>query len=285
LQVNCESINCRVKELDMSNAIGFIGGGRMAEALIQGICASGQAAPDQIFVVDLDQSRRALLHEKFGVAVFDQSQPVVEKCDVIILAVKPQVMANVLQGIKNTLESRHLLVSIAAGVSLSVIQHNLSGAPCRLIRVMPNTPALVREGAAAISPGKGADENDVAMVKRLFDAVGQSVVLAENYLDAVTGLSGSGPAYVFSFIEALIDAGIKVGLPRQEAQSLVLQTVLGSVKLAMETQQNPAELKAMVTSPGGTTIAGMHVLARAGFQGILMDAVEAATNRSRELRG
>ena len=267
----------------MSNAIGFIGGGRMAEALIQGICASGQATPEQIFVVDLDQGRRAFLSDKFGVAVFDQAQTVVEKCDVIILAVKPQVMANVLQGIKNNIESRHLLVSIAAGVSLSAIEHNLGDAPCRLIRVMPNTPALVREGAAAISPGKGAGEKDVAKVKRLFDAVGQSVVLAENYLDAVTGVSGSGPAYVFSFIEGLIDAGVKVGLPQQEAKSLVLQTVLGSVKLAMETQQNPAELRAMVTSPGGTTIAGLHVLARAGFQGILMDAVEAATNRSQEL--
>lgn len=255
----------------------------MAEALIQGICASGQAMPDQIFVVDLDQGRRTFLKDTFDVAVFDQADSVVGSCDVIVLAVKPQVISKVLAGIKESVQSRHLLISIAAGVSLSAIETALDGAPCRLIRVMPNTPALVREGAAAISPGKGAGDDDVARVKALFDAVGQTVVLAESYLDAVTGLSGSGPAYVFSFIEGLIDGGVKVGLPRQEAQTLVLQTVLGSAKLAMETKQSPADLKAMVTSPGGTTIAGLHEMARAGFQGILMDAVEAATKRSREL--
>lgn len=267
----------------MSNGIGFIGGGRMAEALIQGICAAGQATPEQISVVDLDQGRRTFLQDTFGVTVFDQAQPVLERCDVIILAVKPQVMAPVLTGIKADVLARHLVVSIAAGVSLSSIESHLDGAPCRLVRVMPNTPALVREGAAAISAGKGASDEDVARVKALLDAVGQSVVLPESYLDAVTGLSGSGPAYVFSFIEGLIDAGVKVGLPRPEAQTLVLQTVLGSVKLAMETNQSPADLKAMVTSPGGTTIAGLHVMARAGFQGIVMDAVEAATKRSQEL--
>nr|MBF0222572.1 pyrroline-5-carboxylate reductase [Desulfobulbaceae bacterium] len=267
----------------MATTIGFIGGGRMAEALIQGICASGLALPEQIFVVDLDQGRRTFLHDSFGVSVFDQAGPVVDSCDLLVLAVKPQVMAKALGGIKDSVQSRHLLVSIAAGVSLASIETALDGAPCHLVRVMPNTPALVGEGAAAISPGKGADEADVAKVKALFDAVGQTVVLAESYLDAVTGLSGSGPAYVFSFIEGLIDGGVKVGLPRPEAQTLVLQTVLGSAKLAMETKQSPADLKAMVTSPGGTTIAGLHAMARAGFQGILMDAVEAATKRSREL--
>ncbi|VAW39249.1 Pyrroline-5-carboxylate reductase, partial [hydrothermal vent metagenome] len=154
---------------------------------------------------------------------------------------------------------------------------------CRVIRVMPNTPALVQEGAAALSPGRGATDEDMAKARAIFEAVGQAVILPESYLDAVTGLSGSGPAYVFTFIEALIDAGLKVGLPRDAAQTLVLQTILGSVKLSMESGKHPAELRAMVTSPGGTTIAGLHEMARAGFQGIIMDTVEAATRRSTEL--
>jgi pyrroline-5-carboxylate reductase len=148
---------------------------------------------------------------------------------------------------------------------------------------MPNTPAIVQESASALSGGQHASGEDLATAKAIFDSFGTSVILDEGALDAVTGLSGSGPAYVFSFIEALIDAGVKVGLGRPVAEKLVLQTVLGSVKLAMESGEHPAQLRAMVTSPGGTTIAGLHVMARAGFAGILMDAVEAAANRSREL--
>lgn len=269
----------------MAEGIGFIGGGRMAEALIHGICSSKLMKPEAIFVADPNSQRRDFLKSEFKVNVYAEAMPVVEQCDMLVLAVKPQIMAVVLEGLQKSVKASHLLVSIAAGISLSYIDEHLAGAPCRLVRVMPNTPALVREGAAAISAGKGASEADIAQVKSLFEAVGKTVILAETYLDAVTGLSGSGPAYVFSFIEGLIDAGLKVGLPRHEAQVLVLQTVLGSVKLAMETGQHPAELRAMVTSPGGTTIAGLHELARAGFQGILMDAVEAATDRSRELGG
>jgi pyrroline-5-carboxylate reductase len=148
---------------------------------------------------------------------------------------------------------------------------------------MPNTPALVMEGASAICGGSNANQNDLETARAIFDAVGKSVVLGEAEMDAVTGLSGSGPAYVFSFIEALVDAGVKVGLVRDVAQTLALQTVLGSVKLAIDTKSHPAELRAMVTSPGGTTIAGLHAMEKAGFQGIVMDAVEAATSRSREL--
>ena len=161
----------------------------------------------------------------------------------------------------------------------------LAGCGCRFIRVMPNTPAIVLEGMSVLSPGARSTAEDMDLAKQIFAAVGASVVLDEGYLDAVTGLSGSGPAYVFTFIEALIDAGLKVGLSQPVARTLVLQTVLGATRLAMESDQHPAQLRAMVTSPGGTTIAGLHCLESAGFRGIIMDAVEAAARRSRELAG
>lgn len=267
----------------MDNTIGFVGGGRMAEALIQGVIKAKVFEPARIVAADPDSNRRQTLSTQYGIATFAQATDFVGSCPTLILAVKPQVMGVVLDSIKTLLTSKHLLISIAAGIPLSFMESHLSGCQCRLIRVMPNTPALVQEGASALSPGSLATEADMKQARAIFDAVGRSVVLAENYLDAVTGLSGSGPAYVFSFIEALIDGGVKVGLSRADAQLLVLQTVLGSVKLAMENGEHPAQLRAMVTSPGGTTIAGLHELARAGFSGIIMDAVEAATKRSQEL--
>lgn len=267
----------------MKESIGFVGGGRMAEALIEGIVKAGLFGPEQIMAADPDAGRRELLAAKYGIKAYPQATDFIGQCSILILAVKPQVMGPVLDGIKAAIHAGHLLISIAAGIPLSFMEARLSGCNCRLIRVMPNTPALVQEGASALSPGGLTTEEDMAKARAIFDAVGRTVVLAETYLDAVTGLSGSGPAYVFSFIEAMIDGGVKVGLNRADAQLLVLQTVLGSVKLAMESNDHPAQLRAMVTSPGGTTIAGLHALARAGFSGIVMDAVEAATIRSKEL--
>ncbi len=267
----------------MNDSIGFIGGGRMAEALVQGIINAGLVGPERIMAADPDPDRRELLTGKYGIKTYIQATDFIGECTVLILAVKPQVMGPVLDSIKAAIHAGHLLISIAAGVPLAFMEARVSGCNCRLVRVMPNTPALVQEGASALSPGRLATDEDIAKARAIFDAVGRTVVLAENYLDAVTGLSGSGPAYVFSFIEAMIDGGVKVGLNRADAQLLVLQTVLGSVKLAMESKEHPAQLRAMVTSPGGTTIAGLHELARAGFSGIIMDAVEAATKRSKEL--
>jgi len=267
----------------MKDIIGFIGGGKMAEALIQGIIKAGLVGPEQVRAADPDPNRRQLLTDQFGIKTYALATDFIAECTILILAVKPQVMGQVLDGLKAAINGDHLVISIAAGVPLAFMEGRLSGCQCRLVRVMPNTPALVQEGASALSPGQLATEADMSKARAIFDAVGRSVALPENYLDAVTGLSGSGPAYVFSFIEALIDGGVKVGLNRADAQLLVLQTVLGSVKLAMETKAHPAELRAMVTSPGGTTIAGLHELARAGFSGIIMDAVEAATRRSKEL--
>jgi len=265
--------------------LGFIGGGRMGEALIQGILKSGIIAAADILVSDPVVDRRTYLAETYGVTTCDSSAAgqVWSTCSIIILAVKPQVMQDMLQKAKDQINSSHLLISIAAGIQSSFIDKNLAGCNCRIIRVMPNTPALVLEAASALSQGPRATEEDMQIAVTIFNSIGKCVTLDERYFDAVTGLSGSGPAYVFTFIEALIDAGLKVGLNRADAELLVLQTILGSVKLAMESKEHPAQLRAMVTSPGGTTIAGLHELEAAGFNGIIMDAVEAATERSKEL--
>ncbi|MCK5323485.1 MAG: pyrroline-5-carboxylate reductase [Desulfobulbaceae bacterium] len=269
--------------MKLARKIGFIGGGLMAEALIKGILDAGLVDSGQVLVVDPDQSRRDLLKDRFAVKVHESGDLVWSECAIIILAVKPQVVGSLLESVKDRVNSSHLIVSIAAGIPLVFMESKLSGTNCRIIRVMPNTPALVLEGASAYSPGQGVDAEDLETARMILDSVGKSVQVDEKDLDAVTGLSGSGPAYVFSFIEALIDAGVRVGLDRQTATTLVQQTVLGSVKLAMESNEHPAQLRAMVTSPGGTTIAGLHEMERAGFEGIIMDAVQAATRRSSEL--
>lgn len=268
--------------MKITGRIGFLGGGRMAEALIKGIIKAGLFTAGQIVAVDPAADRRQLLAEQYKVAVAEDSV-VLAACEIVVLAVKPQVLPGLLQGKRAHFNKQQLVISIAAGVSLSVLESSLAGCDCRVVRVMPNTPALIMEGAAALCGGSLANDADLKTATAIFDAVGKSVVLSEAEIDAVTGLSGSGPAYVFSFIEALIDGGVKVGLDRAVAETLALQTVLGSVKLAIETGMHPAELRAMVTSPGGTTIAGLHEMERAGFQGIIMDTIEAATKRSREL--
>lgn len=255
----------------------------MAEALVRGVLQAGLMAAEQIVVVDPSLERRQLLAERYGVVVAEDASLVWAQCRVVILAVKPQIIAGMLQGSLGEITAEHLLISIAAGIPLAFLEGILAATGCRLIRVMPNTPALVLKGASALSPGRGVSAGDMALASSIFAAVGTSVVLEEAYLDAVTGLSGSGPAYVFTFLEALTDAGVKVGLARSVAQDLVLQTVLGSVLLAMETGEHPAELKAMVTSPGGTTIAGLHELEKGAFRAVIMNAVESAVNRSREL--
>ncbi len=261
--------------------VGFLGGGRMAEALVKGILQGGLVGAEYIHIVDPDQGRCSLMEETYKVSASTEYTPVWQ-CDIIILAVKPQVMGALLDECRDKITPQHLLISIAAGLPLEFIEKRLVGG-CRVVRVMPNTPALVLAGASALSPGSAASDNDLAVAREIFDAVGVAVVMPETYLDAVTGLSGSGPAYVFAFLEALIEAGLKVGLPRGDAEKLAQQTILGSVKLAMETGAHPAELRSMVTSPGGTTIAGLHELEKSGFKAGVMNAVEAATNRSREL--
>lgn len=267
--------------MKFKSKIGFIGGGKMAEALIKGIIQSQFADSDQITTVEPVMERRQFLSELYKINVAADAQAVAD-CGIVILAVKPQVMDSVLSGLKSILNETHLIVSIAAGIPLSFIEDRLNK-KCRVIRVMPNTPALVLEGASALSGGTAATSEDIEICRNIFSAVGKCVIVDEKYLDAVTGLSGSGPAYVFSFLEALIDGGVKVGLAREDAELLAMQTVLGSVRLAMETGDHPAVLRAMVTSPGGTTIAGLHTLEKEGFRAAVMSCVEEATRRSKEL--
>ncbi len=255
----------------------------MAEALIRGVLRAGLVGADQIIAADPSEDRRELLKKEYGITVHEDGAAIWPECTLVVLAVKPQIITEVLKSFRGRIEKKHLVISIAAGIPLSLLEDNVEGCGCRMIRVMPNTPAIVQQGASALSPGKGVTRDELDKVKQIFDAVGASVILDELLLDAVTGLSGSGPAYVFTFIEALVDAGVKVGLSRPIAEKLTLQTVLGAVTLALESKMHPAELRAMVTSPGGTTIAGLHELEKSGFRGIVMNAVEAATRRSQEL--
>src|SRR5207237_4553366 len=217
-----------------------------------------------------------------GLRAIESNREVVAASDLLILAVKPQSMPALLAEIRAVVTRGHLLVSIAAGVALRQLAEGL-GSDRRLVRVMPNTPCLVGASAAGFSPGDTATAGDVVLVDRLMNAVGRAFRLPEHLLDAVTGLSGSGPAFVYLMIEALSDGGVRVGLPREVATALAAQTVLGAAKMVLETNQHPGALKDMVASPGGTTIAGLHELERGGVRGALMNAVEAATRRANEL--
>jgi pyrroline-5-carboxylate reductase len=261
--------------------LGFIGVGNMGEALVKGLIASKAAAPAQIRVSARRPERVAELEKMYGVKGASNAE-VARESDVLVLAVKPQILDRVLREISPDVTREKLIVSVAAGVPIAAIERRLHP-PMRIVRSMPNTPATVGAGATAIALGEHATEADLATAKTIFDSVGLTVVLEESQLDAVTGLSGSGPAYLFLIIEALADAGVKVGLSRRASLQLAAQTVLGSAKLLIETGQHPGVLKDGVTSPGGTAIAGLHTLEAGGLRNVLMNAVEAATRRSREL--
>lgn len=267
--------------MKIEGTIGFVGTGNMGEALIRGLLDVGVVDPGQIFGSDPRVDRSAELEEKYKIRTTKDNKEVAREAEILILAVKPQVMERVLEEIGSDIHAHALVISIAAGVPLTAIETRLPQA--RVIRTMPNTPALVGAGATAIAVGGHATEDDLKAARRIFDSVGMTVALDEAQMDAVTGLSGSGPAYVFLVIEALSDAGVKVGLSRHNAQALAAQTLLGSAKLLIETDEHPGRLKDMVTSPGGTAIAGLHTIEAGGLRTTLMDAVEAATRRSREL--
>ncbi len=271
-------------QVEIRETLGFVGGGQMAEALIKGLLSKELLKPGRITASDLSEDRRNHLKEAFGINTTSENKEAVKRSEIIILAVKPQVMSIVLEDIGPVVSSNHLVVSIAAGITIHSLEKRLPECT-KVVRVMPNIPALVQTGAAALCKGTAASQGDLDIVRRILEAVGKAVVVPEALMDAVTGLSGSGPAYVFTFIEGLIDAGVREGLPRTVAQELVVQTVLGAALMCRNTGKHPAELTAMVTSPGGTTAAGLHVLERAALRGILMDAVRVATERSRELGG
>ncbi|UFS71407.1 pyrroline-5-carboxylate reductase [Geomonas sp. RF6] len=260
---------------------GFIGGGNMAEAIIKGLLSGGVPAGD-LTVSEPSAERRNYLAERYSVRTVNDNIGLCEKCDTIIMAVKPQVAGTVLKGISESFSTEKLLITIMAGVKCAAIESALPiGA--RVVRVMPNTPALVLQGAAAIARGSQATDHDLALTRHIFELVGSACVVEEKLLDAVTGVSGSGPAYVFTFIEALSDAGVKNGLTREVATALAVQTVYGSAKLLMETREHPAVLKGHVASPGGTTIAAMHSLDKDGFRAAVMNAVDVCVAKSIEL--
>ena len=267
--------------MKIEGKIGFIGTGNMAEALIRGLIRAGVAEPSQIAGSGPRRERCEEMAAKYGIAAVPDNVAVARQADILVLSVKPQLMERVLEEVGPHIHPHALVVSIAAGIPLAVIEARLPQA--RVIRTMPNTPALVGAGATAIAAGGHATEADLEAARRIFASVGTTTTVEESLLDAVTGLSGSGPAYIFLIIEALSDAGVKVGLSRYNAQALAAQTVLGSAKLLIETGEHPGRLKDMVTSPGGTAIAGLHTLEAGGLRTTLMNAVEAATRRSREL--
>lgn len=267
----------------MTKSIGFIGGGQMGEALIKGLIHSGSYLPEDIHVADPTLARRDVLTDTYRIKTYDNSLEVVQTCTTIVIAVKPQVMSIVLEQFREAITDNHLIITIATGIPISTYVEKLGLPNLKIIRVMPNTPALVGKSASAMTASKSVTAEEMAATENLLSKIGCTVVLDESLLDAVTGLSGSGPAYVFSFIEALIDAGVAQGLSRPISEKLALQTVLGSVELLQKNGEHPAVERAKVTSPGGTTIAGLRVLEKEGFQGIIMDAVAAATLRSKEL--
>lgn len=263
--------------------ISILGTGNMGEALISGIIDSRLTKPENIMCADCREDRLETIHKTYGVATTTNNVEAVQASEIIIYAVKPQIIASVLTETAPYLDMSKLVVSIAAGVSLAAIELQLNK-DLRLVRVMPNIAAFVKESATGIVAGSHVLKGDIKLAQTIFDSVGKSVVIKENTLmDAITGLSGSGPAYIFLIIDALADAGVKMGLSREEALFLSTQTVLGAARLLMETQQHPGQLKDKVTSPGGTAIAGIHTLEKGGLRVTLMNAVEAATNRSREL--
>jgi pyrroline-5-carboxylate reductase len=262
--------------------IGFIGTGNMSEALIAGLLKAKFTPPEQIMAFDTDGERLRFISKKYGIKKASDNGHLSSQCDPLLLCVKPQSMKEVVEEIADSLDSSKLLVSIAAGVPLYAIE-TYARKQLRLIRVMPNINVLVQGGASAIAPGNLATEEDLKLTKAIFDCVGKSITVHEPLMDAVTGLSGSGPAYVFLIIEALTDAGVHLGMTRSQAFTLVTQTILGSVKLLFDTGEHPALLREKVTSPGGTTAAGLYKLEQGGLRKTLIDAVIAATQQSKEL--
>jgi len=262
--------------------IGFLGTGKMATALAKGFVRASLVTGRQVVGSDPLPAARVTFSKESGARVVASNSDVAKAANVLILATKPDQTAAVLGEIKNRFTKNHLLISIAAGVPIAKLEAALP-AGARVIRVMPNTPALVGSSATGYALGKSATVEDGKLAQKLFSAVGVAMQVKESLLDAVTGLSGSGPAYVYQFIEALSDGGVAAGLPRDAATKLAAQTVLGAAKMVLETGQHPGALKDQVTSPGGTTIEGLHELEKGKLRGTVMSAVRAATEKSKKL--
>ncbi len=261
--------------------IGFIGTGKMGEALIKGILHARLVPSGNIYASDMDLAKLKTLETDLSINTCKENCDAVVNSDIIIIAVKPQIVPAVLNEIKSSIKNQ-LIISIAAGVTIDTYEKNLPRGT-KVVRVMPNIAATVKEAASAISPGSAVSKEDMAIAGNIFSAIGKTVTVQENLMDAVTGLSGSGPAYIFMIIEALADGGVHEGLDRNTAKLLAAQTVLGAAKMVLEGGSHTGELKDMVTSPGGTTIRGLRVMEEQGVRIAMMNAVIAACERSKEL--
>lgn len=261
--------------------IGFIGTGKMGEALIKGILHARLIPSGNIYASDMDSVKLKALETELGINTCKDNCDAVINSDIIIIAVKPQIVPKIINEIKSSIKNQ-LIISIAAGVTIDTYENNLPRGT-KVVRVMPNIAATVKEAASAISPGSAVSKEDMAIAGNIFSAIGKTVTVQENLMDAVTGLSGSGPAYIFMIIEALADGGVHEGLDRNTAKLLAAQTVLGSAKMALDGGSHTGELKDMVTSPGGTTIRGLRVMEEQGVRIAMMNAVIAACERSKEL--
>ncbi len=262
--------------------IGFIGTGNMGSAIIGGLLNNHISEPHNVFIYDALPERMNEVSQRYNLNKCKSNTEVLHNAEYIVLAVKPQNMKSVLSEIKHAVKKHHTFLSIAAGIRTDYIENSLGG-QVRTVRAMPNTPALIGCGATALSPGTYAQQRDLEIAGQIFSSIGVALQLEEKYLDAVTALSGSGPAYFFYLIESLIQAGIKCGLPDDIAEELVKQTALGSARLALESTESPRELREKVTSPGGTTEAALEVMKKYKFREIVVAAIQTATKRAGEL--
>ncbi|AYK14846.1 MAG: pyrroline-5-carboxylate reductase [Methanosarcina flavescens] len=262
--------------------IGFIGAGKMGSALMQGIIKAGIVKPENLGASDVYEPFLNELNSQLGINVSTDNAVIAQASDILVLAVKPQILGSVLEDLKPYINADKLIISIAAGVPLATYENALPEGT-RVVRVMPNIAATVSEAASGISPGKNATSEDLKTALEIFSAVGTAVQVPESLMDAVTGLSGSGPAFIFPVIEAMADGAVLEGMDRKSALTLAAQTVLGAAKMALETGLHPGELKDMVTSPAGTTIQGVRILEEAGIRAAFMNAVIKASERSKEL--
>ncbi len=261
--------------------IGFIGTGKMGEALIRGLLHANLVPSGNIHASDMDKTKLQILENEVKINICRDNCDAVSRSDVLIVAVKPQIVPAVLKEIKSYIKSQ-LIISIAAGVTIETFEKNLSDGT-KVIRVMPNIAATVMEAASAISPGSTVSKDDIAIAVSIFNAIGKTVIIQENLMDAVTGLSGSGPAYIFMLIDALADGGVHEGLDRNTAKLLAAQTFLGAARMVLQGENHPGELKDMVTSPGGTSIHGVRAMEEHGIRAAMINAVIAACARSKEL--
>jgi pyrroline-5-carboxylate reductase len=262
--------------------IGFIGAGNMAEALLKGLINSRLYSPDQLAASDNDQVKLEAKSETYGIRTYAANRELIKESSTIVLSVKPQVLRGVLSEIAGCLTSNHLVISIAAGIPISLIQE-IIGKDKPIIRVMPNTPALIQRGISALAAGGTATADHMDKAREIFNAVGKTVIVEERMMDAVTALSGSGPGFVFRIMESFVDAGEKLGFDSQTALMLVKQTFLGASHLADESEWSLSKLREMVTSPGGTTAAGLAAFENKSLSGLIISGVKAACDRSIEL--